>query len=154
MTDPITQVPTEDIEKQNEATRSQQRIQQLSEKVELTAKERDEKAKLLEERDARIATLEKENTFNSGFADILATQPKAIEHKDAIKEKVLAGYSVEDATFAVLGKAGQLGVQVQNPHVQVAGGSATTNPQGGQKDVKDLSLAEKREILAKELIWQ
>ena len=133
-------------------SRSQQRIKQLSDKVELTAKERDELKVLRVEDQKKIAELERENAFNSGFAEVLGTHVAAKDHKDAIKEKVMAGYSVEDATFAVLGKAGKLGETSSSP--QVAGGSATTTPQSTQKEVKDMNQAERREVLSKELIWQ
>ena len=130
------------------------RIRQLSDKVELTAKERDEKDRLLGESNNKIATLEKENSFNSGFADMLGTHSAAKDHKDEIKTKVMAGYSVEDATLAVLAKAGKLAPQANAP-VQVAGGSAATAmPQGGEKSPKDMTQAERRATLEKELLWQ
>ncbi len=86
----------------SDETESQKRIKQLSDKVELTAKERDEKDKLLNESNTKIATLEKENAFNSSFSDVLGTYSAAKDHKDEIKAKVLAGYSTEDAALAVL----------------------------------------------------
>jgi hypothetical protein len=126
--------------------RSQERIKQLSEKVELTAKERDE-LKVLNE------TTTRERDFYKGYSEIVATHPNAKDHQDEIKEKVLKGYSVQDATFAVLGAAGKLGNQ-PTPTPQVAGGSAATAmPQGGQKEIKDMSQAERREQLAKDLLW-
>lgn len=134
-----------------EPSGAQKRITELSEKVELTSKERDEKIKLVEERDKEIASLKKESEFSNGFADVLGNHPEAKDHKDDIKAKVLSGYTVEDATFAVLGKAGKLGQPA--PRAQVAGGSASTAPTGGQKEMKDMTLAEKREILAKEIVW-
>ncbi len=137
-----------------EPSRAEERIQQLSDKVQLTAKERDEMKSLVGERDKTIAELQRENSFNSGFSDMLGTYSAAKDHKDEIKTKVLAGYTVEDATLAVLGKAGKLGAQAPQPTPpQVAGGSATTNPQSSKKEVKDMSLAEKREALSKEIVW-
>lgn len=147
--EPITQPAPNPVE----LTRAEERIRQLSEKVELTSKERDEKDKLIQERDEKIATLEKENTFNSGFVDVLASHSAAKDHKDEIKAKVMAGYSVEDATYAVLGKAGKLGATLETP-TQVAGGpSAVNTPQTGEKSVADMTQAERREALAKQLIW-
>lgn len=148
--DKIIESPVSEVE----LSRRDERIKQLSEKVEHTAKERDEQAKLVKDRDEKIATLEKEGAFSSGYAEVLSTHPAAKDHKDEIKEKVLKGYSVEDAALAVLGKAGKLGA-VQAPPKSPAGGSAdTAMPQGGQKDIKDMSLAEKRAQLEKEIIWQ
>lgn len=133
---------------------AEDRIKQLSDKVELTAKERDEKDKLLSESNTKVANLEKENAFNSGFADMLGTHSAAKDHKDDIKAKVLAGYSVEDATLAVLAKAGKLGVATTTAP-QVAGGSAATAmPQGGQKSVQEMTQAERRTQLEKEITWQ
>lgn len=153
MTDPINQKTTEELAKENDLSRSQERIQQLSEKVELTSRERDEKDNIVKERDVKIAELERENAFNSGFVDILGNHPAAKDHKDEIKAKVLAGYSAEDAALAVLAKAGKLGASVA-PMVapQVAGGSASTViASNGEKSITDMSTAEKREALAKVL---
>lgn len=137
-----------------ELSRAEERIKQLSDKVELTAKERDEKANLVKERDTKIAELEKENAFNSSFSDVLGTYSAAKDHKDEIKAKVLAGYSTEDAALAVLAKAGKLGT-AETAQPQVAGGSAATSmPSGAQKEIKDLSQAEKRAQLEKDLLWQ
>jgi hypothetical protein len=130
-------------------TRSNERITELSDKVKTTAQERDS------EKAAREAA-ERRAAFAEGFADIVATNPSAKDHKDEIKQKVLeSNYSVEDATFAVLGKAGKLGAAQQTQQTQVAGGSAATAmPQGGQKSPAEMSQAERREQLAKDLLWQ
>lgn len=131
---------------------AEKRIKQLSEKVRLTSEERDEKDNLVKERDIEIVSLKTENSFNSGFADVLGNHPAAKDFKDDIKTKVLAGYSVEDATFAVLGKAGKLGAPATRQ--DIAGGSADTTITGNaNKEIKDMSLAEKRGVLAQELTW-
>lgn len=152
MADIITQTADE-LQAQNIQSEAEKRIKQLSEKVRLTAEERDEKDRLLGESAKTIEQLTKENTFTSGFADMLGTYPMAKDHKDDIKAKVLAGYSVEDATFAVLGKAGKLGQSSHTP--QVAGGSADTAMNGQAiKEVKDMSQSEKRAALEKNLGWE
>ena len=123
------------------------RIKNLTEKVRLTSEERDEQKHRLEESMKKVADLEKENVFNTGFVDILANHSAAKDHKDEIKAKVLAGYSVEDAAFAVLGKAGKLGQPVQSapPRENPAGGSAVNQPiTGGEKKISELSRDEKR----------
>ena len=155
MTEIINQT-SDEIEETNKESRSQQRIKQLSDKVELTAKERDEVKVLREQDQKKIAELERENAFNAGFSDILVNPATAAarEHKDEIKAKVLAGVSIEDATFAILGKAGKLGHTPEPTAQEVAGGSATTTPQSKQKEAKDMNQTERREILEKELIWQ
>lgn len=126
---------------------SQERIRELSDKVELTAKERDE-AKSLNE------TVTRERDFFKGFSEVVATHQAAKDHQEEIKEKVLKGYTVEDATLAVLGKAGKLGqVQTQTTVETPAGGSAATNvTQNTQKTPSEMTQAERRAILEKELL--
>ncbi len=142
------------IEPAAEPSEAQKRITQLSDKVRTTAQERDEKDRLLKESTEKYATLEKENLFNSGFADVLGTHPAAKDHKDEIKAKVLAGYTPEDAAFAVLGKAGKLGGTPPAPPINPAGGSAPiTPPQGGSKNPSEMSQAEKRAALEGAIGW-
>src|SRR3990167_248738 len=90
-----------------EKERAEKRFKDLSEKVRLTSEERDEKDKLVKERDEKIVGLEKERDFFSSFGDSVAKYPQASAYKDAIKEKVLHGYTVEDATISVLAKEGK-----------------------------------------------
>lgn len=131
---------------------AQERITQLSEKVRLTSEERDEKGRLLqEESDKRIA-VEKERDFYAGFSDVVSTNPAAKDHKEDILAKVKSGYTVEDATFAVLGKAGKLG-QAPAPTAQVAGGSATNVISTGEKSIGDMTQAERRAKIEKEIVW-
>ena len=140
----LEQLDTE-IEKENKV---EKRIKDLSEKVRLTSEERDEQKRILGDRDKKIAELERENSFNSGFVDVLANHSAAKDHKDEIKAKVLSGYSIEDATFAVLGKAGKLGQPTPSPAPKPenpAGGSAVNQPiTGGEKKLNELTREEKR----------
>ena len=124
--------------------RVETRIKDLSEKVRLTSEERDEKDRLLAEQKAENEALKRENTFNSGFVDVLGNHPSARDHKDDIKAKVLSGMSIEDATFAVLGKAGKLGGTPQPIVDNPAGGSAVTQHPTGEKHLEELSRDEKR----------
>lgn len=135
-----------------ESNPAQDRIKQLSANVETTAKERDELKGLRDKDQQKIAELERENSFNTGYADMLGNYPTAREHKDDIKTKVMAGYTVEDATLAVLGKAGKLGGSAPAP--QVAGGSSDTTIQTTTKETKDMTQAERRAELDKALLWQ
>lgn len=128
---------------------TQERITQLSDKVKTTAQERDEAL-------AKAATAERKAAFAEGYADIVATNPAAKEFKADIEAKVNGGYTVQDATFAVLGAAGKLGNVVKAPEpVMPAGGSAPTGlPQGGTKTVAEMTQAERREQLEKDIVWQ
>ena len=127
----------------------EKRIKTLSDKVRLTAEERDEQARLLREAGDKTAAVERERDFYQGFSDVVSTNPAAKDHKDAILEKVKLGYTVEDATYAVLGKAGKLNNPAPTTETQpIAGGSAVTNPpQGGEKSISEMTQAERREVL-------
>lgn len=56
------------------------------------------------EAEAKLADANFTNEFNT----IAGTYPLAKDHEDDIKAKVKAGYTVEDATIAVLGKQNKL----------------------------------------------
>lgn len=128
-------------------TPAQERITQLSNTVKTTAEERDAA-------NAKASDAERRAAFAEGFADIVSTQPGAKDHRDEIKEKVFKGYSVQDATYAVLGAAGKLGNSQPVATPQVAGGSATTTlTQGIAKEVKDMTQQERRALLEKDLMW-
>ena len=130
----------EDIEKSNKV---EKRIKDLSEKVRLTSEERDELKKLGDEKDTKLAEIQRERDFYVGFSDMVVANPAAKDHRDDILAKVKGGYSVEDATYAVLGKAGKLGKPTPPPE-NPAGGSAVNPPVPGQKTIKELSRDEKR----------
>ena len=134
-----------EIEKENKV---EKRIKDLSEKVRLTAEERDANKRKLEEQMAKEANLNKEVEFLNSFGDQLSKHPEASQFRDKIKEKVLKGYSIEDATVSTLSSEGKLSPQrevVEN----VAGGSASVNQpiSGGQKKVSDMSRDELRSAL-------
>lgn len=98
---------------------------------------------------AEAAGANKRADFAEGFVDMVTAYPAAKEFKADIQSKVMSGYTVEDATLAVLGKAGKL---ADAPRMEpiVAGGSASTVvPQdSGTKSVQEMSTAEKRDALA------
>ena len=130
----------------------QERITNLSQKVELTAKERDELAAAKQAIEAEREAALKERDFYKNFNQQAAKYPGAIEYQDQILEKVKAGYSEEDATIAVLAKEGKFTppapkVEEQAP---IAGGSATTTVQG-PKPTSDMSQEERRAKLAEAL---
>src|SRR3990167_6601315 len=137
-----------------ERNRVEKRFNDLSEKVRLTSEERDEKDKLLKEQGDKNSELQKERDFYAGFSDVVSSNPAAKDHKDDILAKVKSGYTVEDATFAVLGKAGKLG-QSGQPTIPAppkpenpAGGSAINQPTtGGQKPLNQMTREEKRAAL-------
>lgn len=132
----------------NEPSDSQKRITDLSGKVRDTAAERDNERAGREKAETEKAEVARERDFYQGFSDVVSTNPAAKDHKDDILAKVKSGYTVEDATFAVLGKLGKL-AQPKVDSTAIAGGSAvTTPPQGGaHKSVSEMTREEKRAAL-------
>lgn len=133
-----------------EITRKDKRIESLSSKVKETSTERDEAKAKAEEAEAARLSAEKERDFYANFSDMVPKYQSASEYKDKIKEKVMAGYSVEDATVAVLNAEGKLvpAAPVIETPPPAAGGSATyTLPTGGAKSVSEMSRDDKRNAL-------
>lgn len=128
----------------------EERIKSLSGKVKSTAEERDAAKAGEEAAKAAQVAAEKERDFYADFSETSPKHPGANEYRDAIKAKVMAGYSVEDATVSVLNAEGKLSGSVV-PVVEVApaaGGSAINQlPTGGAKTVADMTQAERREAL-------
>lgn len=95
--------------------------------------------------EAERDSLAKEASFYKSFNPLLSKYQAAAELQDKIKEKVMAGYDIEDATVAILNREGKLNPQA--PVVEretVAGGSATNPPTTGKaKPVGEMSQSER-----------
>ena len=132
--------------------KTEERIKDLSAKTKLAYQERDAEKAARETLEADKSKIEKERDFFASFSDQVAKYPGASEFKDAIKEKVLAGYTTDDATVAVLAANNKLMPQTPAPVVQanVAGGSATnTMTDVSTKSVAEMTQAERRAELVK-----
>lgn len=134
---------------EEEKLKANNRFQKLSEKVIITAKEKDQaeaKAKAAEEAQLKA---EKERDFFRDFSQMSSKYPQATAFQDKILEKVNNGYSTEDAMFAVLGKEGKLDNQPASQPMpdNIAGGSASTSVREGDKEFKDMSQDERRNVL-------
>ncbi len=106
----------------------------------------EEKATALENEKVSLA---KERDFYASFSDSIAKYPSAPEYKDKIKEKVMSGYSVEDATISILHSEGKL-IPTSQPiqRENVSGGSAPNQITNNQeKTVKQMSSPERWEAL-------
>lgn len=113
--------------------RKDKRFTDLSEKVRTASEERDLANKRAE--------------FAEGFVDVALKYQGAEEYKEQIKEKVLNGYTIEDAALTVLAGEGKL---KGAPKPTIAGGSATTTPPSGEeKPLAEIPIDEKRELLLK-----
>lgn len=127
------------------------RISQLSEKigVEAEARKKAEEAVLLQAKEKD--SLLKERDFYKNFNPLTSKYQNAAEFQDKIREKVLQGYDVEDATVAVLSREGKLNASPKIEREAVTGGSATTNvSSGGQKGLNEMNVEEKRSALIDE----
>jgi len=126
----------------------EKRIKELSKKVKLTSQERDELIKTKQKLEVERDSAKKEVEFYSSFSNATDKYPGAKDFKEKIKEKVLAGYTVEDATVAVLASEGKLTTPTETENV--AGGSATNPPsEGGPKPLEEMTREEKREEVLK-----
>lgn len=132
--------------------KSEKRFKDLSEKVRLTAEERDEKERLLKEKEEALAQKEKEVEFFKNFSQITSKYTGAGEYQDKIHEKYMAGYDVEDAAIAILAKEGKYTPEIKaEPKESPAGGSAPNTMTGGavDKPLSEMQADEKREALLK-----
>lgn len=131
----------------NEPSEAEKRIKQLSGAVKASAEERDAAKAAAEASEAKAVDAERTAKFYESFADMVSTNPAAKDHKEDILSKVKSGYTVEDATFAVLGKAGKLGSPKVETQV-IAGGSAINQiQQPTEKTAETMTQAERREAL-------
>ena len=137
-----------DFEIESSESKVKNRFNELANKVKDTARERDavlEEKRVLEEESRKIS---KERDFYASFTESASQYPNAVQFKDAIKDKVLAGYTVEDATVSVLAKEGQLTTNTVRKQEMVAGGSSSNSmSSSGTKGVKDMSKDELRSAL-------
>ncbi len=142
-----------DLEGSEDINKTELRIKNLSSKVRETATERDEAKAATEVAEARAAAAEKKAEFLGSFTEVSSKYQGATEFRDAIEEKVLGGYSVEDATVSVLNANNRLipqQQQVEAPRPITAGGgsAATMIPDNGlSKSVQEMTQAERREAL-------
>lgn len=126
---------------------SEKRINDLSGKVKATADERDAANAKASEAEAKAAEVERERDFYAGFSDVVAENPQAKDHKDDILAKVKAGYTVQDATYAVLGAAGAYSPSAETTTSPAGGSAATSLPSGGSKSVTEMTQEERRAAL-------
>jgi len=133
----------------NNKNKIQKRITDLSEKVKIASDERDSLSKKAQQLEIERDNANKERDFYSKFSESSSKYQGANEFKDKIREKVMAGYDVEDATVAVLAKEGKLSPTAKVVERDtVAGGSATTAMSGtGEKSLHEMTREEKRAAL-------
>lgn len=137
----------------NEPSESEKRIKQLSSTVKTTSEERDAEKQRADAAEAKVAEAERAAQFSDSFSDVVSTNPAAKDFKDDIRNKVMSGYTVQDATYAVLGAAGKLGQSVAET-ASPAGGSASINlpSAGATKTAAEMTQEERRAVLSEALV--
>jgi hypothetical protein len=140
------------VDDQDRVNKSEKRIKDLSEKVKTTAEERDAERKAKADEEAKRIAAEKDRDFFKDFSTSTAKYPGAAEYQDQIREKVLAGYDVEDATISILAREGRYTPQAPTPVAPPkdfpAGGSAVnTIRTGGEKSLGEMTRDEKLQAL-------
>lgn len=140
------------IDNSDDQSRANERIIKLnSEKKAAEFAAAEAQAKTAEAEAAKVAA-EKDRDFYASFTESTAKYPGAAEYKDKIKEKVQAGYSLEDATVSVLNKEGKLTQSAPKVEIAPAAGGSAVNqlPDGGSKTLKEMTRDEKRQALIEE----
>lgn len=131
----------------NEPSEASKRISQLSGEVKSISEERDAAQAKADEAQAKIEAAERRASFAEGFADIISQNPEAKDFRTEIEEKVMGGMSMEDAKFAVLGKAGKLGAPAPEPESIVGGSAPVTVTVQGPKTAESMTQEERRSAL-------
>lgn len=143
----IDSIDTDLQEESQQVNKIEQRIKNLSEKVKLTSEERDELARAKQSLEQEKQALSKEVEFFKNFNPLVTKYQEAANYQDKIREKVIAGYDVEDATISILAKEGKLTgftPKAESP----AGGSAPNAITGGvEKTISEMSREEMRAAL-------
>lgn len=141
-----------ELELENNEDGKIKRIKQLSQKFAGSEREKEELSEKLRIAESEKATLSKEKEFLTSFTDHAIKYPSAKEHQDEIKQKVMAGYSVEDAVVAVLAKNNKLRTADESDRDatrnSALGGSAPTNiNKPVEKRLEEMTREEKRSAL-------
>lgn len=112
---------------------SQENNRQLNRTKDLADKlrhEREEREKIAQEKqklEAERESAKKEVEFYKGFSTVVGKYAEASTYQDQIREKVLNGYDIEDATISILAREGKFGGVPKSAATTTAGGSATNN---------------------------
>lgn len=138
---------------QPQINRTQERINSLTSKLGDVSREKEEALRKAEEAERKAQEAEKNLKFVSDFSEMVPKYQAASEYRDAIKEKVDAGYTIEDATVAVLNANGKLIPQAQEEPVietaPIAGGSAPTQLPTQAKSPSEFTQDDLRAELSK-----
>jgi hypothetical protein len=123
------------------------RFKEVSKKQieETKAREASDEARKKAELDRDAAT--KEASFYKDFSGLSGKYQGATDHADEIKAKVLAGYTVEDATVSVLNKAGKLTPTERTTDISAGGSASNPPPRQTPKSMSELNREELRKTI-------
>ena len=125
----------------------EKRIKDLSGKVKTTSEERDAALAETQKVEAEKQAALKDAEFYKNFNATASKYQGAGEYQDKIREKVMAGYNIEDATVSTLVNEGKFTPPPtpQPPRESPVGGSAPTQLKtGGAKTVGEMTQEERR----------
>lgn len=134
----------DDIEKEvNQKNVVEERIKNLvTQKKEFEIKaEMESKARV--ELETKAKEMERERDFFASFSDSVAKNPAAAEYRDKIKEKVIGGYSMEDATIAVLHSEGKLIPKSERVEMAAGGSAPTQLSNQSPKSTQDMTQVDR-----------
>ena len=137
-------------EEQEKITKAEKRYKDLSEKVRLTATQNDELKASKDALELEKAAALKDVDFFKNFSTLATKYPGSGDYQDKIREKVMSGYDVEDATISILAKEGKFTPQAQTTQSKKSptGGSAPTTLKAGfDKPLGEMTQDEKRALL-------
>ena len=136
---------------QPQINKTQERIKSLNSKVGEANRGKEEAEQRAAEATKRAEKAEKKAEFISSFSEVSQKYQGATEYKDQIQEKVDIGYTVEDATVAILNAEGKLLPQepIFEAPLPAAGGSAPTTLPSQAPTAGEMTQEERRAELLK-----
>lgn len=135
--------PSPEEEKNNQI---EKRIKDLSGKAKSAYEERDAAKTQFEKAELERQAALKDAEFYKNFNTTASKYQGANEYQDQIREKVMGGYTMDDAMISILAKEGkyQPPVAPAPKPASPAGGSAPTNLVSGEKTIAEMTQAERR----------
>lgn len=133
-----------------ESNRTEQRVKKVLADKDEALKKAQEATEAQKKAEEAAALAQKDLDFFKNFSTLSPKYQNAAEYQDKIKEKVTAGYEVEDAIISVLNKEGKfIPPQVpETPKDSPAGGSATNAiTAAGEKPLGEMNREELRSKL-------
>lgn len=139
-----------DLDENNQGeiiNRKDKKIKSLSEKYEISEKEKADLAKAKEEADAKALAAQKDADFFKGFNQISTKYAGSSEYQDKIREKVALGLDIEDATKLIMVNEGKYTPPAPERESPIGGSASTGIADIGEKNPKDMTQDERRSIL-------